>query len=123
MKILVTGAAGFIGAHCVLRLMRDGHAVVGLDNFNGYYDPQLKHDRVRWVRDQVGHFPLARIDLADAAAIEALFVREQPQVVIHLAAQAGVRYSLENPTGLSGQQPQRLSEHSRRAVGIIRSST
>ena len=97
MKILVTGAAGFIGAHCVLRLMRDGHAVVGLDNFNGYYDPQLKHDRVRWVRDQVGHFPLARIDLADAAAIEALFVREQPQVVINLAAQAGVRYSLENP--------------------------
>lgn len=97
MKILVTGAAGFIGAHCVLRLMRDGHAVVGLDNFNGYYDPQLKHDRVQWVRDQVGHFPLARIDLADAAAIEALFVREQPQVVIHLAAQAGVRYSLENP--------------------------
>jgi UDP-glucuronate 4-epimerase len=56
MKILVTGAAGFIGAHCVLRLMRDGHAVVGLDNFNGYYDPQLKHDRVQWVRDQVGHF-------------------------------------------------------------------
>ena len=97
MKILVTGAAGFIGAHCVLRLLRDGHAVVGLDNFNDYYDPQLKHDRVQWVRAQVGDFQLATVDLADASAIEALFVRERPQVVIHLAAQAGVRYSLENP--------------------------
>ncbi|RON68885.1 NAD-dependent epimerase [Pseudomonas fluorescens] len=97
MKILVTGAAGFIGAHCVLRLMRDGHTVVGLDNFNAYYDPQLKHDRVQWVRGQVGDFQLATVDLADASAIDALFVREQPQVVIHLAAQAGVRYSLENP--------------------------
>ncbi len=79
--------------------MRDGHAVVGLDNFNGYYDPQLKHDRVQWVRDQVGHFSLARIDLADAAAIEALFVREQPQVVIHLAAQAGcaTRWKIRKP--------------------------
>ncbi|MFJ4544731.1 NAD-dependent epimerase/dehydratase family protein [Pseudomonas sp. NPDC088885] len=97
MKILVTGAAGFIGAHCVLRLMRDGHSVVGLDNFNSYYDPQLKHDRVQWVREQVGDFQLATVDLADAAAVDALFVRERPQVVIHLAAQAGVRYSLENP--------------------------
>jgi UDP-glucuronate 4-epimerase len=97
MKVLVTGAAGFIGAHCVLRLMRDGHSVVGLDNFNSYYDPQLKHDRVQWVRGQVGDFQLATVDLADASAMEALFVRERPQVVIHLAAQAGVRYSLENP--------------------------
>ena len=97
MKILVTGAAGFIGAHGVLRLVRDGHQVIGLDNFNGYYDPQLKHDRVDWVREQVGDFQLATIDLADASALEALFVRERPQVVVHLAAQAGVRYSLENP--------------------------
>ncbi|MFP0198796.1 MULTISPECIES: NAD-dependent epimerase [Pseudomonas] len=97
MKILVTGAAGFIGAHGVLRLVRDGHQVIGLDNFNGYYDPQLKHDRVDWVREQIGDFQLATIDLADASALEALFVRERPQVVVHLAAQAGVRYSLENP--------------------------
>ncbi|MBB3238979.1 UDP-glucuronate 4-epimerase [Pseudomonas sp. Tn43] len=97
MKILVTGAAGFIGAHCLLRLLRDGHEVFGLDNFNDFYDPQLKHDRVDWVRKQVGDFPLAKVDVADATALDALFVAEQPEVVIHLAAQAGVRYSLENP--------------------------
>jgi UDP-glucuronate 4-epimerase len=97
MKILVTGAAGFIGAHCVLRLVRDGHQVIGLDNFNSYYDPQLKHDRVDWVRGQIGDVQLATVDLADAAALEALFASERPQVVVHLAAQAGVRYSLENP--------------------------
>ncbi|MGP6433398.1 NAD-dependent epimerase/dehydratase family protein [Pseudomonas paraglycinae] len=97
MKILVTGAAGFIGAHGVLRLVRDGHQVIGLDNFNTYYDPQLKHDRVDWVRGQIGDVQLATVDLADAAALEALFASERPQVVVHLAAQAGVRYSLENP--------------------------
>ncbi|APC14788.1 UDP-glucuronate 5-epimerase [Pseudomonas frederiksbergensis] len=97
MKILVTGAAGFIGAHCVLRLLRDGHQVIGLDNFNDYYDPALKHARVNWVEEQVGEFPMVRIDVADSEAIAALFTRTQPEVVIHLAAQAGVRYSLDNP--------------------------
>ncbi|WP_210639586.1 NAD-dependent epimerase [Pseudomonas sp. Tri1] len=97
MNVLVTGAAGFIGAHCVLRLLRDGHRVCGLDNFNDYYDPQLKYDRVTWVKDQAGEFPLARIDLTDAPAIDELFQARRPDVVIHLAAQAGVRYSLENP--------------------------
>ncbi|HLA40250.1 MAG TPA: NAD-dependent epimerase/dehydratase family protein, partial [Candidatus Glassbacteria bacterium] len=66
-------------------------------NFNDYYDPQLKRDRVRWVEQQVGHFPLQRLDLADSEGLERLFAEVRPQVVINLAAQAGVRYSLENP--------------------------
>ncbi|BCQ62198.1 hypothetical protein PBOI14_39480 [Pseudomonas sp. Boi14] len=90
-------AAGFIGAHTALRLLKDGHQVTGLDNFNDYYDPQLKRDRVRWVERQVGHFPLQRLDLADSEGLERLFAEVRPQVVINLAAQAGVRYSLENP--------------------------
>lgn len=97
MRILVTGAAGFVGAHCTLRLLRDGHQVMGLDNFNDYYDPALKHDRVRWVQDQAGAFELRHLDLTDNAGIEALFAQFKPEVVIHLAAQAGVRYSLDNP--------------------------
>ncbi|UVJ41837.1 NAD-dependent epimerase [Pseudomonas sp. LS1212] len=97
MKILVTGAAGFIGAHCVRRLLLDGHQVCGLDNFNDYYDPALKEARVRWVQAEAGDFPLWRVDLADNQAIAELFAREKPDVVVHLAAQAGVRYSLENP--------------------------
>ncbi|MCY1268549.1 UDP-glucose 4-epimerase [compost metagenome] len=97
MKLLVTGAAGFIGAHCARRLLLDGHEVIGLDNFNGYYDPALKEARVAWVRAQAGDFPLLRLDLADSQGIAALFARERPEAVIHLAAQAGVRYSLEQP--------------------------
>ncbi|MBV6287004.1 NAD-dependent epimerase [Pseudomonas aegrilactucae] len=97
MRILVTGAAGFVGAHCTLRLLRDGHHVMGLDNFNDYYDPALKQDRVRWVQEQAGAFELRRLDLTDNAGIEALFAQFKPEVVIHLAAQAGVRYSLDNP--------------------------
>ncbi|MGK3121568.1 NAD-dependent epimerase [Pseudomonas corrugata] len=97
MNILVTGAAGFIGAHCVRRLLCDGHRVCGLDNFNDYYDPQLKHDRIAWVKAQAGDFPLVRLDLTDAGALDDLFQSYRPDVVIHLAAQAGVRYSLENP--------------------------
>ncbi|MGH8379949.1 NAD-dependent epimerase [Pseudomonas sp.] len=97
MKILVTGAAGFIGAHCTLRLLRDGHQVIGLDNFNDYYDPALKQARVRWIESQAQAFELFPLDLNDAAGMAALFAREQPEAVIHLAAQAGVRYSLENP--------------------------
>lgn len=97
MNILITGAAGFIGAHTALRLLKDGHQVTGLDNFNDYYDPQLKRDRVRWVEQQVGAFPLYCLDLSDADALDRLFAQVRPQVVINLAAQAGVRYSLENP--------------------------
>jgi UDP-glucuronate 4-epimerase len=92
----VTGAAGFIGFHCARRLIELGHEVVGLDNLNTYYDVTLKEARLAELAKLPG-FRFHRIDLADRAAIEALFATERPQRVVHLAAQAGVRYSLENP--------------------------
>lgn len=92
--ILVTGAAGFIGAHVCRALLARGDHVIGLDNFNSYYDPQLKRDRVAALCPEVD---IRRIDLADAEAMAALFDEAAPKRVIHLAAQAGVRYSLENP--------------------------
>ncbi len=96
MKILVTGAAGFIGFHTALRLLERGDEVVGLDNINEYYDPTLK-----WARlERLGHrpgFTFTRMDLADRDGVPALFERERFDRVVHLGAQAGVRYSLENP--------------------------
>jgi UDP-glucuronate 4-epimerase len=94
MTILVTGAAGFIGAYVCRALQARGDAVVGLDNYNSYYDPQLKRDRVQALCPGV---PIHRIDLADRDALQALFDEAAPTQVVHLAAQAGVRYSLENP--------------------------
>src|SRR5262245_27525522 len=96
MKLLVTGAAGFIGFHCSKRLIELGHEVVGLDNLNTFYDVTLKEARLAELKKLPG-FGFYRIDLADRAAVEQLFATERPQRVIHLAAQAGVRYSLENP--------------------------
>jgi UDP-glucuronate 4-epimerase len=95
-RILVTGAAGFVGSFVAARLAAMGHQVVGCDNFNDYYDPRLKHDRVAALLAPAG-VPCHTVELADAAQVEALFEREQPTLVVHLAAQAGVRYSLENP--------------------------
>ncbi|MBU6199277.1 MAG: NAD-dependent epimerase/dehydratase family protein [Xanthomonadaceae bacterium] len=94
MTILVSGAAGFIGAYVARGLLARGERVVGLDNFNDYYDPQLKRDRVAAL---CPNLDLRRLDLADATALDALFVEIKPTRVIHLAAQAGVRYSLKNP--------------------------
>jgi UDP-glucuronate 4-epimerase len=94
MSILVTGAAGFIGAHVCRALAARGDAVVGLDNFNDYYDPQLKRDRVAALCPAT---PIELADVADRAALDTLFDRHGVQRVIHLAAQAGVRYSLQNP--------------------------
>ena len=96
MKILVTGAAGFIGFHTSRYLLDRGDKVVGLDNFNDYYDVALKERRADILSDY-DDFSLHRIDLADRGAVETLFARENFDKVIHLAAQAGVRYSIENP--------------------------
>jgi len=96
MKILVTGAAGFIGFHTSKQLLERGDTVVGLDNFNDYYDVRLKESRAA-VLDNYDAFSMARIDLADRPAMEALFAKEKFDKVINLAAQAGVRYSIENP--------------------------
>ena len=96
MKILVTGAAGFIGFHAAKQLLERGDTVVGLDNFNDYYDVSLKESRAAVLGD-FENFSMVRIDLADREAMEALFAKEKFDKVIHLAAQAGVRYSIENP--------------------------
>jgi len=95
MKILVTGAAGFIGYHLSRRLLDRGDSVVGVDNLNPYYDPDLK--RARLGRLEGERFSFHRIDIEDRASIDDLFARERPDTVVHLAAQAGVRYSLTNP--------------------------
>ena len=96
MKILVTGAAGFIGLFTAKQLLERGETVVGLDNFNEYYDVSLKEARAA-ILDQFDNFSMVRIDLADREAIEGLFAQEKFDKVVHLAAQAGVRYSIENP--------------------------
>ncbi|MCS6971245.1 MAG: NAD-dependent epimerase [Planctomycetota bacterium] len=96
MPILVTGAAGFIGSHVAHRLLDQGREVLGLDNLNPYYDPKLKEARLARLQARPG-FRFAKVDLADRAAMQALFAEQRPELVIHLAAQAGVRYSLENP--------------------------
>jgi UDP-glucuronate 4-epimerase len=94
--ILVTGASGFIGFHVSLRLLREGHPVHGVDNLNDYYDVSLKEARTRILKEQKG-FVFHKVDLADAAATQAIFAKAKPDRVIHLAAQAGVRHSLSNP--------------------------
>ncbi len=96
MKLLVTGAAGFIGMHTTKALLEHGHEVVGLDNLNNYYDPALKASRLKILSD-FERFRFAWIDITDREAMQALFAKEQLQRVVHLAAQAGVRYSLHNP--------------------------
>ena len=96
MKILVTGAAGFIGMHVAQRLASSGHEVRGLDNLNRYYDVRLKQYRLE-ILQKNKNFKFILLDLKDREAIAQLFKQEHYAVVIHLAAQAGVRYSLEAP--------------------------
>jgi len=95
-KILVTGAAGFIGFHMCRKLLAAGRNVVGIDNLNPYYEVRLKEDRLRLLKEDRS-FRFFRLDIADREALADLFAREEPPVVVHLAAQAGVRYSLTNP--------------------------
>ncbi|MFB6325348.1 NAD-dependent epimerase [Pantoea deleyi] len=96
MNFLVTGAAGFIGFHVSQRLLAAGHQVVGIDNLNDYYDVNLKHARLNLINAESG-FTFIEMDLADRDAMASLFDQYQFQRVIHLGAQAGVRYSIENP--------------------------
>lgn len=98
MKILVTGAAGFIGFHTAKRLLEKGHQLVGLDNLNDYYDVNLKNARLNILEEMQGvEFKFIKADLADRAAMEKVFGEEKFNRVVNLAAQAGVRYSLKNP--------------------------
>jgi UDP-glucuronate 4-epimerase len=92
MKVLVTGVAGFIGMHCALRLTARGDEVVGLDNLSPYYSVELKRERLKQLRIR-----FHELDIAQAAGLAQVFEKERPEAVLHLAAQAGVRYSLENP--------------------------
>lgn len=96
MKILVTGAAGFIGFHTAKKLLERGEEVVGLDNLNEYYDPNLKRSRLSQLQP-MPNWRFVKLDLADRSGMLELFKAERFERVIHLAAQAGVRYSIENP--------------------------
>lgn len=96
MKILITGAAGFIGMHCALRLLERGEEVIGVDNLNDYYDVSLKCARLDILNSQL-KFCFEKIDIVDRDALSELFAQQKPDYVIHLAAQAGVRYSVLNP--------------------------
>ena len=94
MKVLITGMAGFIGYHCARALVKEGHQVAGIDNLNDYYSPDLKKARLADLDPSVLFF---HVDLADLADVQNVFSSFEPDVVLNLAAQAGVRYSIDNP--------------------------
>jgi len=96
MKIILTGAAGFIGYHVAEKLIKEGHTVTGIDNLNDYYDVNLKKDRLQLLQKYT-QFSFYQEDIADSNKITEIFEKVQPRRVIHLAAQAGVRYSITNP--------------------------
>ena len=96
MKILVTGVAGFIGMHSAKKLLDDGHEIIGIDNLNDYYDVNLKEDRLKTL-EGYKNFRFLKLDIKDQKDVIDLFKKESPERVLHLAAQAGVRYSIQNP--------------------------
>jgi UDP-glucuronate 4-epimerase len=96
MKILVTGVAGFIGMHSAKKLLDDGHEIIGIDNLNDYYDVTLKEDRLKTL-EGYKNFKFLKLDIKDQKDVLDLFKKESPERVLHLAAQAGVRYSIQNP--------------------------
>ena len=101
MKIIVTGAAGFIGFHCCLRLIKENFDVIGIDNINEYYDKNLKISRLNEIdkfnENKNGNWKFFKIDLEDEEKLFKIFSDFEPDIVLHLAAQAGVRYSIEQP--------------------------
>ncbi len=97
MKILITGAAGFIGFHLSQRLVRNGNKVIGIDNLNSYYDPKLKEARLEILNNYNDLFSFKKINLEDKEALKQIFLKYKPEIIVNLAAQAGVRYSLQNP--------------------------
>src|SRR3990167_10168768 len=96
MKILVTGCAGFIGSHLTERLLDEEHQVVGIDNFNDYYDPKIKGENLKKLRKNK-NFKLYRDDILSFSALKNIFEKERPEKIIHLAARAGVRPSIKDP--------------------------
>ena len=97
MKILLTGAAGFIGMHVASKLLKRGDSVIGIDNLNSYYDPELKKERLKLLNN-FERFNFKKIDISDADEIKNIFSKHKFDRVVHMAAQAGVRYSIENPS-------------------------
>ena len=95
MKILITGSAGFIGYHLCKSLLEDGHHILGIDNLNDYYDVSLKKDRLKELENK--NFKFEKVDISDRQELQRIFKSFDPQKVVNLAAQAGVRYSLINP--------------------------
>ena len=100
MKILITGAAGFIGFHSCLKFLKNGYSVVGIDNLNNYYDVKIKKDRIKYIKNKYKYkknFNFLKIDLCNYQKIDSLFKKQRFDYVLNLAAQAGVRHSLTHP--------------------------
>lgn len=120
--ILVTGAAGFIGFHVARQLLAEGRSVVGLDNLNSYYDPALKQARLAQLGNE-SRFSFVQADLADRETMAALFARHRFSEVVHLAAQAGVRHSIEHPQSYADSNSAGLSQCARGLPDVRLSSS